>query len=139
MVSAGLLFVAAREHRRKEVINERILARRVGARKPNPNSSAGFTVADAPPAAINRALRREWAAVANRTLRGTGDPDAARRAGAEMMVAALECDALVQRSRRRTRGCAVPVNVAAAAKRRSRNCDQEADRAVDVILAGERP
>ena len=40
-----------------------------------------FRPAHAPPAASNRALRRESAAVANATLRCTGDSDAAQRPG----------------------------------------------------------
>jgi hypothetical protein len=49
-----------------------------------------FRTAHAPPAASNRSLRREWAAVANAAPKRTGDPDAAMWAGAEMLAAALE-------------------------------------------------
>src|SRR5207237_6595522 len=75
------------------------------------NFRARFAPADAPPAASSRALRCLWAAEMNRVLRRTGDLDEARRAGAEMLVAALDCDALVYRSRRQTRACTVPVNL----------------------------
>lgn len=94
-----------------------------------------FTPANAPPAASNRALRREWAAVANRVLRATRDPDAARRAGAEMLVAALDCDALLQGGRR----IRSLVNLPTANRRRARNHDGAANRAAEAILAEGRP
>jgi hypothetical protein len=102
------------------------------------NLPTRFTPADAPPAAVNRTLRRSWAAEANRELRRTGEPDAARRAGAKILVAALDCDVIAFQSVRAA-GARVPVNLPVAAKRREHNIDGAANRVAEVILAGGRP
>jgi hypothetical protein len=120
-------------------VNTRTVSRPPAAHKLIGNVPRRFTAADVPPAAVNRELRRLWAAVANRTFRRTGGADAARRAGAEILVAALDCDALVYRTLRLTRARTVPVNLAVSAKQRGHNCDGAGDRAVAAILAGERP
>jgi hypothetical protein len=114
------------------------IARRADARKSGDNLPARFTPADAPPAAVNRTLRRSWAAEANRVLRPTGDPDAARRAGAKILVAALDCDAIVYQIGRAA-NAAVPVNLPIAARRREHNIDGAPDRFAEIILAGGRP
>ena len=125
--------------RGKDDVNTRNVSWPQAVYKPTGNVPRRFTSADAPPAASNRALRRLWAAEANRTLRATRDLDDARRAGAEMLLAALDCDAAVYRHRRQTGACTVPVNLPSAASERGHNCDGAGDRAVAAILAGERP
>jgi hypothetical protein len=64
---------------------------------PNNSDAAerGFVHASqAPRAASSRAVRRAWSSEFNRVLRQTGDLDQARRAGAELIAAALDCDEL---------------------------------------------
>lgn len=97
------------------------------------------TSADAPPAAVNRALRREWVAIVNAALKYTGDPDAALRAGAEMLAAALDLDAKIAGLAGRRHGLpvATPLNLPAGAIRlRARGDD---DSAIEAILAGAMP
>jgi hypothetical protein len=100
-----------------------------------------FLPLDAPLAASNRALRREWAAVANATLRRTGDADAAQLAGAETLTAALDLDARTTEPGRRDRKGRAPgftslISLPAAISRRARGDD---DSAIEAILAGARP
>ena len=102
----------------------------------NSGSNLPRPCADAPPAAENRTLRRSWAAEANRVLRRTGDPDAARRRGAEMLVAALDCDVIAHETSRKGGGA---VNLPIAAKQREHNIDGAADRVAEIILAGGQP
>jgi hypothetical protein len=135
---AGSLLHAALQRRRKDVMNTGTIAPRANSRKPGSNLPPSFTIADAPPAASNRALRRLWMAEANRILRRTGNPDAARRAAAEILVAALDCDAFVLQIAR-VAGEGVPVNLPILAKRRGRNRDGAADRVAEMVLAGGRP
>jgi hypothetical protein len=117
----------------------RTVSQHVSARKPAGNVPGGrFTAADAPPAACNRALRRLWVAEANRIFRRTGNPDEACQAGAEWLVAALDCDALTARVVRKTKGSA-PVNLPVAAKRREGNRDGALDRMAEAIRRGVRP
>jgi hypothetical protein len=95
------------------------------------NHPERFTLADAPPAASNRALRRTWVAEANAALRRTGDPDAARRAAAEALVAALDLDHRIARARlgEDRRGLPTPaITLPRDANRRGRNCDGAGDR-----------
>jgi hypothetical protein len=139
VVSAGALFRAALQRRRKVLMTTETIPSRADSHKPGDNAPRRFTPADAPPATSNRALRRLWAAEANRGLYRTGDLDEARRTRAEMLIAALDCDAAIYRHHRQTRACAVPVNLPAAANDRGHNCDGTRDRAVAAILAGERP
>jgi hypothetical protein len=106
------------------------------------NVPARFRPADAPLAASNRAWRRAWVAEANAVLRRTGDADAAREAGASLLVAMLDCDS---RTTAMVRQCpdglalAEINNLPRAARRRMANRDGAADRVRDEILAGERP
>ena len=104
-----------------------------GSNPPRP-----FTAADAPPAAVNRALRRACVAEANRMLRRTDDPDAARRAGADVLVAASNCNTIACQAGKATKA-AVSISLPIAATRRERNRNGEADRVVEANLAGERP
>jgi hypothetical protein len=102
-----------------------------------------FGPAHAPPAASNRALHREWAAVANASLRRFGDPDAAQRAGAEMLAAALDPDAPNTEPRRRDRKDRAPgftslISLPATVSRRARG-EGDVNRAVEAILAGAVP
>src|SRR6516162_816139 len=48
---------------------------------------------DAPKALKGRTARRAWASEYNRVARATGDQEAARKAGAELAMAAIDCDA----------------------------------------------
>jgi hypothetical protein len=117
----------------------RTVSQHVSARKPASNLPWGrFTAADAPPAASNRAMRRLWAAEANRILRRTGDRGEACQAGAEVLVAPLDCDALAALVVRKTKSSA-PVNLPIAAKRRKGNRDGAADRMAEAIQRGFRP
>jgi hypothetical protein len=113
------------------------------SRKPGTshNLPRRFRPADAPPAAVNRSLRREWAAVANAALNRTGDPDAAQRAGAEMLAAALDMDSRVAAIARRARKGRPPLDRVShlptgAIRRRARGDD---DSAIEAILAGATP
>jgi hypothetical protein len=102
-----------------------------------------FRPVDAPLAASNRALRREWAAIANTSLRRTGDPDAAQCAGAEMLAAALDLDARAAEPGRRDRKGQAPgftslISLPAAVSRHARS-EGDLTRAVEEILAGAIP
>jgi hypothetical protein len=102
-----------------------------------------FRPAHAPPATSNRALRREWAAVANTSVRRTGDPDAAQRAGAEMLAAALDLDARSTEPGCRDRKGRAPgftslISLPAAVSRRARG-EGDLTRAVEAILTGAMP
>jgi len=99
-----------------------------------------FSPADAPPAAYNRQIRRTWAAIANQTLRRTGSFDAARRAGAAEVMAALDCDGIAQRIRHQ-KGALAGIPDAKAftfpgdVKARSQG-GGTSDRVIEQILAG---
>jgi hypothetical protein len=60
------------------------------------------------------------------------------KAGAEILVAALDCDSIALQVGRQTKGC-TPVNLSVAAQRRGRNHDSAADRAAEAIRRGVRP
>jgi hypothetical protein len=94
--------------------------------------------ADAPKALKGRTARRAWASEYNRVARASGDQEAARRAGANLAIAAIDCDATVaahvSRSRRAVDGQSPPFTLSQAAKRRERNNDGAGDRIRAAIL-----
>jgi len=99
------------------------------------------TPADAPRAAQSRAVRRAWASEVNQVLRRTGDLEKARRAGAMLIMAALDVDAITARAcstgrwgRQGVRLDLTTVNLPAAARRRSANDDGAGDRIIEAIL-----
>jgi hypothetical protein len=98
--------------------------------------------ADAPKALEGRTARRAWASQVNRVARATGDQEAARKAGADLAVAMIDCDAIaaahVSRSRRRLAGGeSPPLTLPQAANRRGRNVDGAGDRVRGAILRDE--
>lgn len=102
------------------------------------------SAADAPKALKGRTLRRAWASEVNRVLRATGDLEAAREAGAELAVAAIDSDAAIAAHSKRSgriRGSREvqmpPLTLPQAAKRRERNVDGAGDRVVDAIMRDE--
>lgn len=98
------------------------------------------SAADAPKALKGRTLRRAWASEVNRVLRATGDLEAAREAGAELAVAAIDCDAGMAAHRKRaggTWGEPPPFTLSKAAKQRDQNVDGAGDRVRDAIMRDE--
>ena len=110
------------------------------------NSIRQVTSTDAPKAAQSRAVRRAWASVVNQVLRRTGDLEGGRRAGAELVMASLDCDAIAARAHstgwwgRRGSGLdTATVTLSAAARRRSSNDDGADDRIIEAIMKDEIP
>jgi hypothetical protein len=83
---------------------------------------------------------RGWAAEVNCVLRRTGDPEAARRAGAALVMAAIDCDASTASHVAKARGRdAPPITLSRAARRRDTNDTGEGDRIVDALVNDETP
>lgn len=99
--------------------------------------------ADAPKALKGRAARRAWASEFNRVARTTGDDEVARRAGADLAMAVIDCDAAVAAHIKKsgpTRSVqrqAPPLTLSQAVKRRDRNVDGVGERIRDAILRDE--
>lgn len=110
------------------------------------NSIRHVAPADAPRAAQSRAVRRAWASRVNQVLRRTGNLEEARRAGAELVMAALDCDAITARAHftgwwgRRGSGLdTATITLSPAARRRSANDDGAGDRIIEAIMNDEIP
>jgi hypothetical protein len=102
-----------------------------------------FRPAHTAPAASNRALRREWATVANATLRPTGDLEAPQRAGSEMLAVALDLVAGTTEPGTRDRKGRPPgftslISLPAAVSR-SASGGGDLSRAIVAIFAGAAP
>jgi hypothetical protein len=97
--------------------------------------------ADAPKALKGRTARRAWASEFNRVARTTADQEVARRAGADLAMAVIDCDATVaahvSRSRRAVDRQPPPFTLSQAAERRARNDDGAGDCIRDAILRDE--
>jgi hypothetical protein len=104
------------------------------------NSVRSVSPSDAPRAARSRLMRRTWASEVNCVLRRTGDPEAARWAGAELIMAAIDCDAATAAHVAKMRGQdAAPFTLSAPARRREVNDNEAGDRAIEAILRDELP
>ena len=109
--------------------------------------SETVSVRDAPRAASSRNVRRAWVTEVNRVLRRTGDRRQALEAGAHLIMAALDCDALAlmvshavdQRHSARHANAAPPVTLPQAARRRMEGRDGARDHMVQAILRGQAP
>jgi hypothetical protein len=104
------------------------------------NSLRPVSPSDAPKAARSRLLRRAWAAEVNRIIRRTGDPDAALRVGAGLIMAAIDCDAATAAHVAKAGGrTAPPLTLPMAARHRQENDDDAGERVVEAILKDEIP
>jgi hypothetical protein len=109
------------------------------------NSIRRVFPADAPKAAQSRAVRHAWASRVNHVLRTTGDLEMARRAGAELVMAALDCDPAVaaqSTNRWARRGEPLPVEsspLTMVARHHSANVDGAGDRFIEAIMNDEIP
>jgi hypothetical protein len=102
------------------------------------NSLRRVSPSDAPRAARSRLMRRAWAAEVNRVIRRTGNPDAALRAGAGLIMAAIDCDAAAAAHVAKAGGrTAPPLTLPMAARHRKDNDNDAGDRVVDAILNDE--
>ena len=104
------------------------------------------TPSDAPKAAQSRAVRRAWASCVNRVLRQTGNLEKARRAGATLVMAALDCDAAGAHAgntgwwgRRGVILDPATITLPADARRREANKDGAGDRIIEAIMSNEIP
>ena len=99
------------------------------------------TLSDAPKATQSCAVRRVWASCVNRVLRQTGNLEKACRAGAALVMAALDCDAAGAHagntgwwSRRGVMLDSATITLPADARRRGSNEDGTGDRIIEAIL-----
>jgi hypothetical protein len=88
-------------------------------------------------------LRREWAAVANATLRRTGGPDAPPCAGGELLAVEFDLDARTTEPGRRDREGRAPsftslTSLPAAVSRRASG-GGDLSRAIEAVFAGAMP